>query len=55
MKEMRINMDEADMESFDKFIEKHWPNVYKKSTYTLEGEKEVVATAKRGRKPKNQV
>ena len=55
MKEMRINMDEADMESFDKFIEKHWPNVYKKSTYTLEGEKEVVATAKRGRKPKKQV
>ena len=55
MKEMRINMDEADMENFDKFIEKHWPNVYKKSTYTLEGEKEVVATAKRGRKPKKQV
>ena len=55
IKEMRLNMDEVDMENFDKFIERHWGNIYKKANYTLEGEKEVVATAKRGRKPKKQV
>ena len=55
IKEMRLNMDEADMENFDKFIERHWPNMYKKANYTLEGEKEVVAVTKRGRKPKKQV
>ncbi len=55
IKEMRLNMDEVDMENFDKFIERHWGNIYKKANYTLEGEKEVVATAKRGRKPKQQV
>ena len=26
LREMRNNMDEADMESFDKFVEKHWGN-----------------------------
>ena len=24
LKEMRNNMDEADVEAFDKFVEKHW-------------------------------
>ena len=30
IKEMRLNMDETDMESFDNFIAKHWANAYKK-------------------------
>ncbi len=55
LKEMRENMDEADAESFDKFIEKHWGNqLNKKETV------EVSATAeekpkRRGRKKKTEV
>ena len=30
IKEMRNNMDETDVEAFDKFIEKHWPDKLKK-------------------------
>lgn len=26
IREMRNNMDESDVESFDKFVEKHWGN-----------------------------
>ena len=55
LKEMRENMDEADAESFDKFVEKHWGNqLNKKETV------EVSATAeekpkRRGRKKKTEV
>ena len=52
LKEMRENMDEADAESFDKFVEKHWGS--KKETV------EVSATAeekpkRRGRRKKTEV
>ena len=29
LKEMRLNMDEVDAESFDKFVEKHWGRTLK--------------------------
>ena len=54
LKEMRMNMDATDLESFDKFVEKHWGNSLRK--------KEIVSVSagieepkRRGRKPKNQI
>ncbi len=56
VKEMRNNMDESDIEAFDNFLEKHWPNAYKKFNYDLDKTEETVSTPKRrGRKPKTQV
>ena len=52
LREMRNNMSEADVEEFDKFVEKHWGNkLSEKETV------EVSATVenkpkRRGRKPK---
>lgn len=48
IKEMRNNMDETDVEAFDKFIEKHWA---KKSNETVTVSSEA-EKPKRGRKPK---
>lgn len=51
LEEMRANMDENDLEDFDKFVEKYWGN-------HAQPEKVVVATEapkRRGRKPKNEV
>lgn len=48
IKEMRNNMDETDVEAFDKFIEKHWA---KKSNETVTVNSET-EKPKRGRKPK---
>ncbi len=48
LKEMRVNMDEIDLEKFDKFIEKHWGNETKKTIAVAAGEE----TKKRGRKAK---
>ncbi len=49
LKEMRANMDETDMESFDKFVERHWGNKKTVSASATVGEEK---TKKRGRKPK---
>ena len=45
---MRVNMDEIDLEKFDKFIEKHWGNETKKTITVAAGEERK----KRGRKAK---
>ncbi len=55
LKEMRLNMDASDIESFDKFVEKHWG----KHTYN-DGLVQVSAgavddTKKRGRRKKTEV
>ena len=42
LKEMRLNMDSSDLESFDKFVEKHWTGKTKETV------------KKRGRKPKQE-
>lgn len=49
LKEMRVNMDETDLEKFDKFVEKHWGNQVKQTVGVSIGEE----PKKRGRKPKN--
>ena len=49
--EMRNNMDESDVEEFDKFIEKHWGNMMQPVSVTLEDGD--TKTKKRGRKAKN--
>ena len=54
IREMRTNMDEADVESFDKFIEKHWSGQIKsKVSVCAIDEQEKSQTKRRGRKPKN--
>ena len=48
IREMRNNMDETDVEAFDKFIEKHWANKTNETvTVSSQTDKQ-----KRGRKPK---
>jgi len=53
LREMRMNMDDADTEKFDKFVEKHWLNTTKKtievSSMPIENRQK-----RRGRKPKTQ-
>ena len=53
IKEMRNNMDETDVEEFDKFIEKHWGDKIRK-TVTASAEAEE-KPKRRGRKPKTNV
>ena len=50
IRDMRNNMDEADVEAFDRFIERHWG----KEKVTVDASAEPVEVkTKRGRKPKN--
>ncbi len=54
IKEMRNNMDEVDVEEFDKFIERHWKKkqeVYE--TVTVSADPVEEKPKRRGRKPKN--
>ena len=51
LREMRLNMDVTDAESFDKFVQKHWGN--KKET--VEVSAGVTETKKRGRRKKTEV
>ena len=51
LREMRLNMDATDVESFDKFVQKHWGN--KKET--VEVSAGVTETKKRGRRKKTEV
>lgn len=53
LKGMRANMDEADLEDFDRFVEKHWKKS-NKNLETVQVSAEVEGeNKKRGRKPKN--
>ena len=54
LKEMRINMDAADEEAFDKFVEKHWGNRTKEPVQVSAVPVES-APKRRGRKPKTEV
>ena len=55
IKGMRENMDETDLEMFDKFVEKHWGNSIQKQTVSVSAEpvEDEITPKKRGRKPKN--
>ena len=55
LKDMRNNMDAADVEQFDKFVEKHWGNqLAKKETITVTAEAEE-KPKRRGSKKKTEV
>ena len=49
---MRENMDESDLEDFDRFVERHWKK--KKEKVLVTSEETSNTTKRRGRKPKNQ-
>ena len=51
IKEMRNNMDESDVEDFDRFIEKHWGNQLKQ-TVSVSSEETEEKPKRRGRKAK---
>ena len=55
LKEMRMNMDSNDSESFDRFVERHWGNDLNKmeTVQVMSGIEEQ--PKRRGRRPKNQV
>ena len=56
LREMRNNMDAADVEQFDKFIEKHWGNNLKpKETISVSADIEEEKPKRRGRKKKTEV
>ena len=54
LREMRMNMDATDLESFDKFIEKHWGNSLKQKE-TVSVSAGIERPKRRGRKPKTQI
>ena len=55
LRDMRNNMDAADVEQFDKFVEKHWGNqLAKKETVTVSAETEE-KPKRRGRRKKTEV
>lgn len=49
---MRENMDESDIEEFDKFVERHWKD-NRKTKQTVEVSEQIKKPVRRGRKPKN--
>ena len=51
IKGMRENMDETDVEAFDKFIEKHWKKSKTMKTVTVNAQIEENKPKRRGRKP----
>ena len=51
IKGMRENMDETDVEAFDKFIEKHWKKSKTMETVTVNAQNEENKPKRRGRKP----
>ena len=54
LREMRINMDETDLENFDKFVERHWGDKNKKTVEVNAMASEGEQPKKRGRRPKTQ-
>ena len=54
LREMRVNMDETDLEKFDKFVERHWGNRAKQAI-SVSSEPVEEKPKRRGRKPKTEV
>lgn len=52
---MRENMDETDLDDFDRFVEKHWKKSRVRETVAVSADIEENRPKKRGRKPKTQV
>ena len=49
---MRENMDESDLEQFDRFVEKHWKKSRPRETVSVSANIEENVPKRRGRKPK---
>ena len=56
LKEMRINMDDTDLESFDKFVQRHWGNNVEQAVpvNAIPTNDAEVVLKKRGRRPKKE-
>ena len=54
LREMRENMDDTDLEAFDKFVEKHWGNVKEQETIQTNSIS-ATNTKRRGRPPKTEL
>ena len=54
LKGMRENMDDSDLEQFDKFVEKHWKRTTPKETVQVSADIEETPK-RRGRKPKTEI
>ena len=54
LKGMRENMDESDLEKFDKFVEKHWANKVNQTVRASSSDL-IDEPKRRGRKPKTEV
>ena len=54
LKGMRENMDESDLEQFDRFVERHWKRKSLKESIQVSASVEE-KTKRRGRKPKTEV
>ncbi len=52
---MRENMDDNDLEKFDKFVERHWKKSMVRETVSVSAEIENTIPKKRGRKPKTEI
>ena len=52
LKEMRNNMDEVDVEAFDKFVERHWGKKLDTVSVSSSVDEDVSKPKRRGRKPK---
>ena len=52
---MRENMDETDIDDFDRFVEKHWKKTKIGETVSVSVDIEENVPKKRGRKPKTEI
>ena len=52
---MRENMDETDIEGFDRFVERHWKKAKTRETVSVSVNVEEKVPKKRGRKPKTEI
>ena len=52
---MRENMDETDIEGFDRFVERHWKKAKTRETVSVSANVEEKVQKKRGRKPKTEI
>ena len=52
---MRENMDETDIEGFDRFVERHWKKAKTRETVSVSANVEEKVPKKRGRKPKTEI
>ena len=55
LKGMRENMDESDLDNFDRFVERHWKKSQSVETVSVSANVTETAPKRRGRKPKTEI